>query len=202
MISCGRAKTLRIRQRILRKYSEVKKKHYCVRRGSWKSTGIFKYIFKGHCPDYAHARGTFIFFSLKRLVTILSLARPPGDLESLFHSPYCFCEGKLFSEVNLWHLPSPILHCDYWHIRPSQSFHVSRLPAMVLTSAHDSYPAFFLCASSWSLVFLFFCFLLVPKSLLCCSRGFGPVLVYVRSCLICSFTLFHLFTQRFYLRSF
>ena len=39
-------------------------------------------------------------------------------------------------------------------------------------------------ASSWSLIFLFFCFLLVPKSLLCCSRCFGPVLVYVRSSLI------------------
>ena len=23
---------------------------------TWKSTGIFKYIFKGQCPDYAHAR--------------------------------------------------------------------------------------------------------------------------------------------------
>ena len=74
---------------------------------------------------------------------------------------------------------------------------------MDLTSSRNSYPAFFLsffffqpCASRWSLGFLFFCFLLVPKSLLCCSRCFGPVLVYVRSCLICSFTLFHLFTRK------
>ena len=85
----------------------------------------------------------------------------------------------------------------------TESFHFSRLAAMDLTSSRYSYPVFFLsfflfqpCASSWSLVFLFFCFLLVPKSLLCCSRCFGPVLVYVRSCLICSFMLFHLFTRK------
>ena len=36
-------------------------------------------------------------------------------------------------------------------------------------------------ASRWFLVLLFFFFLLVPKSLLCCSRCFGPVLVYVQS---------------------
>ena len=172
---------------------------------AWKSTGILKYIFIGHCPDYAHARKTFL--SLKRLVTILSLARPPGDLESLFHSPYCFFEGKLFSEVNLWHLTYPPL----WllaHKAFAESFHFSRLAAMVLASLRPMIPilhSFFLFqpfASSWSLVFLFFCFLLVPKSLLCCSRCFGPVFVYVRSCLICSFTLFHLFTQRFHIHSF
>ena len=106
VISCGQAKTIRIRQRILRKYSEAKKKKTLLCQ-AWKSTGIFKYIFIGHCPDYAHARKTFL--SLKRLVTILSLARPPGDLESLFHLPYCFCEGKLLSEVNLWHLTYPPL---------------------------------------------------------------------------------------------
>ena len=186
MISCGRAKTIQIRRRILRKFSEVKKKTLLCQ--TWKSTGIFKYIFKRHCPDYAHARKTFFFF-LKRLVTILSLAPPPGDLESLFHSPYCFCEGKLFSAVNLWHLTYPPL----WllaHKAFAESFHFSRLAAMVLASLRPMIPillSFFIfqpCASSWSLVFLFFCFLLVPKSLLCCSRCFGPVLVYVRSCLI------------------
>ena len=42
VFSCGRAKTIRIRQRILRKYSEVRKNtHYCV----GQSTGLFKYIF-------------------------------------------------------------------------------------------------------------------------------------------------------------
>ena len=74
VFSCGRAKTIRIRQRILRKYSEVKKNTLLCQ--TWQSTGIFKYIFKGHCPDYAHARRTF-FFSSKRLLTILSLARRP-----------------------------------------------------------------------------------------------------------------------------
>ena len=107
----------------------------------------------------------------------MSLARPPGDLESLFHSPYCFCEGKLFSEVNLWHLTYPPL----WllaHKAFAESFHFSRLAAMVLASLRPMIPIlhyFFLfqpCASSWTLVFLFFCFLLVPKSLLCCSRCF------------------------------
>ena len=87
----------------------------------------------------------------------MSLARPPGDLESLFHSPYCFCEGKLFSEVNLWHLTSSILRCDYWHIIKAfaEFFHFSRLAAMVLTSSRDSYPAFFLSFSTVRLQLVF-----------------------------------------------
>ena len=67
VFSCGRAKTIRIRQRILRKYSEVKKNTHTLLCQTWQSTGIFKYIFKGHCPDYAHARRTFIFFLQKEL---------------------------------------------------------------------------------------------------------------------------------------
>ena len=95
--------------------------------------------------------------------------------------------------------------CDYWHIRPSQSLStflgwllwISLRPVIpILLSFFLSFYLFQPCASSWSLVFLFFCFLLVPKSLLCCSRCFGPVLVHVRSCLISSFTLFHLFTRK------
>ena len=84
----------------------------------------------------------------------MSLARPPGDLESLFHSPYCFCEGKLFSEVNLWHLTYPPL----WllaHKAFAESFHFSRLAAMVLTSSHDSYRAFFLSFSTVGLQLVF-----------------------------------------------
>ena len=170
-----------------------------------KHWNFYVYLLRDTVP-IMHTRER-LFFSLKRLVTILSLARPPGDLESLFHLPYCFCEGKLLSEVNLWHLTYPPL----WllaHKAFAESFHFSRLAAMVLASLRPMIPillSFFLfqpCAPSWSLVFLFFCFLLVPKSLLCCSRCFGPVLVYVRSCLICSFTLPHLFTKRFHLRSF
>ena len=126
--------------------------------------------------------GLFFFF-LKRL---LSLARPPDDLESLFHSPYSFCKVKLVSVDNLWHHTYPLrllLHKTH-----TESFHYSRLAALV-RPMHDSHPPFlyFLfqpCASRWSLVFLFFCFLLVPKSFLCCSRCFGSVLVYVRSSLI------------------
>ena len=52
-------------------------------------------------------------------------------------------------------------------------------------------------ASRWFLVLLFFFFLLVPKSLLCCSRCFGPVLVYVQSSSIYAASL--LFSQVSYL---
>ena len=66
VFSCGRAKTIRIRQRMLRKYSEVRKNTLLCH--TWQSTGIFKYIFKGHCRDYAHARRTFyLFFPQKDL---------------------------------------------------------------------------------------------------------------------------------------
>ena len=95
-----------------------------------KSTGICKYFLEVHCPDYAHAW---------RLVTILSLARPPGDLKSLFHLPCSFCNVKLVSEAYTCgtspHLTYPL--CDYWHRRPW-------LAAMILTSPYGSYPAFFL----------------------------------------------------------
>ena len=135
MISCGRAKTIPIRQRILRKYSKLKKKkHYCVRRG--KALEFLRVSLRDTVPimhmherllviscgraktipirqrilrKYSEVKKKKTFLSLKRLVTILSLARPPGDLESLFDSPYCFFEGKLFSEVDLWHLTYPPL---------------------------------------------------------------------------------------------
>ena len=80
--------------------------HYCVRHG--KALEFLSISLRDTVP-IMHTREGLLFFSSKRLVTILSLARPPGDLESLFNSPYCFCEGKLFSEVNLWHLTAPIL---------------------------------------------------------------------------------------------
>ena len=71
VFSCGRAKTIRIRQRILRKYSEVKKTHthYCVRHGkaleflsiSLRDTvpimhtreGLLFFFFKKTCHDFA-----------------------------------------------------------------------------------------------------------------------------------------------------
>ena len=45
----------------------LKKNTHTLLCQTWQSTGIFKYIFKGHCPDYAHARRTFIFFLHKDL---------------------------------------------------------------------------------------------------------------------------------------
>ena len=81
MFSCGRAKTIRIRQRILRKYSEVRKNtHYCV--GHGKALDFLSISLRDTVP-IMHTREERLFF---------------------FSSPYCFCEGKLFSEVNLWHL--------------------------------------------------------------------------------------------------
>ena len=113
-----------------------------------------------------------------------------------FSSPYCFCEGKLFSEVNLWHLTALSSLWLLAHKAFKESFHFSRLAAMDLTSSRNSYPAFFLS----------FFFSRAPPgglwtssssvSFWCPSRCFGPVLVYLRSCLIRSFTLFHLFTRK------
>ena len=81
MFSCGRAKTIRIRQRILRKYREVRKNtHYCV--GHGKALDFLSISLRDAVP-IMHTREERLFF---------------------FSSPYCFCEGKLFSEVNLWHL--------------------------------------------------------------------------------------------------
>ena len=114
-----------------------------------------------------------------------------------FSSPYYFCEDKLFSEVNLWHLTALSSLWLLAHKAFKESFHFSRLAAMDLTSSRNSYPAFFLS---------FFFFNRAPLgglwtsfssvSFWCPSRCFGPVLVYLRSCLIRSFTLFHLFTRK------
>ena len=54
-------------------------------------------------------------------------------------------------------------------------------------------------ASRCFLVLLFFFFLLVPKSLLCCSGCFAPVLVYVQSSSICPASLL---SHRFHICSF
>ena len=174
MFSCGRAKTIRIRQRILRKYSEVRKNtHYCV--GHGKALDFLSISLRDTVP-IMHTREERLFF---------------------FSSPYCFCEGKLFSEVNLWHLTALSSLWLLAHKAFKESFHFSRLAAMDLTSSRNSYPAFFLS---------FFFFNRAPPgdlwtssssvSFWCPSRCFGPVLVYLRSCLIRSFTLFHLFTRK------
>ena len=143
MFSCGWAKTIRIRQRILRKYSEVRKNtHYCV--GHGKALEFLSISLRDTVPIMHTREERLFFFSSKRLVTILSLARQPGDLKSLFNSPYCFCEGKLFWEVNLWHLTALSSLWLLAHKAFTESLHFSRLAAMDLTSSRNSYPAFFL----------------------------------------------------------
>ena len=63
VISYGRAKTIRIRQRILRKYSEVKKKkHYCVRRG--KALEFLSISLRDTVP-IVHTRERLFFFLRK-----------------------------------------------------------------------------------------------------------------------------------------
>ena len=118
-----------------------------------------------------------LFFFLKRLVTILSLARPPGTLKASYTRLTAFIKVNSSQRSTCGTSPAYPLR-DSWHISKAftGTFHFSRLVVMVLTSSY----AFFLSFSTVHLqvvsVFLFFCFLLVPKSWLCCSRCFGPVL--------------------------
>ena len=92
---------------------------------------------KNTVPIMRTREGLF-FFLLKRLDTILSLARPPDDLKSLFHSPYSFCKVKLVSEDNFWHFTYPLR--DSCHIRPTQSLSTSphRTPPGSLWSSSSS----------------------------------------------------------------
>ena len=71
-----------------------------------------------------------------------------------------------------------------WHIRPSESLHVSRLAATPPTIAIPILPSPFQPLTSRWLIFLSFFFPLVPKTLLCSSRCFDIVLVHVQSCSI------------------
>ena len=146
MFSSGRAKTIRIRQRILRKYSEVKKKTLLYQ--TWKSTGIFKYVsLRDTVPIMRKRKG--LFFFLKRLVTILSLARPPGTLKASYTRLTAFIKVKSSQRSTCGTSPAYPLR-DSWHISKAftGTFHFSRLVVMVLTSSHDSYPAFFLSFST------------------------------------------------------
>ena len=87
--------------------------------------------------------------------------------------------------------------CDYWHIRPSKSLSTF-LGWLLWISLRPVIPIL--------LSFFLFSFNRAPPgglwtssssvSFWCPSRCFGPVLVYLRSCLIRSFTLFHLFTRK------
>ena len=92
-----------------------------------------------------------------------------------------------------------------WHIRPSESLHVSRLTATVFTTPTIAIgpilPFPFQPFTSRWLIFLSFFFLLVPKSLLCSSRCFDLVLVHVQSCSIYAVSA-PLFTHSFHASAF
>ena len=65
VFSCGRAKTIRIRQRILRKYSEVRKNtHYCVIHG--KALEFLSISLRDTVAIMHTREGCFIFFFLKK----------------------------------------------------------------------------------------------------------------------------------------
>ena len=66
VFSCGRAKTIRIRQRILRKYSEVRKNtHYCV--GHGKALEFLSMSLRDTVPIVHKREERFFFFPQKDL---------------------------------------------------------------------------------------------------------------------------------------
>ena len=174
MFSCGRAKTIRIRQRILRKYSEVRKNtHYCV--GHGKALDFLSISLRDTVP-IMHTREERLFF-FPRLTAFVKVNSSQRSI----------CGTSQ-------HYPL----CDYWHIRPSKSLSTF-LGWLLWISLRPVIPILLS-------FFLFFFFNRAPPgdlwtssssvSFWCPSRCFGPVLVYLRSCLIRSFTLFHLFTRK------
>ena len=90
-----------------------------------------------------------LFFFLKILVTILSLARPPGTLKASYTRLTAFIKVNSSQRSTCGTSPAYPLR-DSWHISKAftGTFHFSRLVVMVLTSSHDSYPAFFLSFST------------------------------------------------------
>ena len=119
VFSCGRAKTIRIRQRILRKYSEVRKNtHYCV--GHGKALEFLSISLRDTVP-IMHTREERLFFfpqkdlsrfcrSLARLATLKASSTRLTAFVKVNSS-----EGSICGTSQ--HYPL----CDYWHIRPSQS---------------------------------------------------------------------------------
>ena len=93
-----------------------------------------------------------------------------------------------------------------WHIRPSESLHVSRLTATVFTTPTIAIgpilPFPFQPFTSRWLIFLSFFFLLVPKSLLCSSRCFDLVLVHVHAIMFNLRSSALLFTRSFHASAF
>ena len=119
MFSCGWAKTIRIRQRILRKYSEVRKNtHYCV--GHGKALEFLSISLRDTVP-IMHTREERLFFfpqkdlsrfcrSLGRLATLKASSTRLTAFVKVNSSQRSICGTSQ-------HYPL----CEYWHIRPSQS---------------------------------------------------------------------------------
>ena len=119
VFSCGWAKTIRIRQRILRKYSEVRKNtHYCV--GHGKALEFLSISLRDTVP-IMHTREERLFFfpqkdlsrfcrSLGRLATLKASSTRLTAFVKVNSSERSICGTSQ-------HYPL----CDYWHIRPSKS---------------------------------------------------------------------------------
>ena len=119
MFSCGWAKTIRIRQTILRKYSEVRKNtHYCV--GHGKALEFLSISLRDTVPIMHACEERLFFFpqkdlsrfcrSLGRLATLKASSTRLTAFVKVNSSQRSICGTSQ-------HYPL----CDYWHIRPSQS---------------------------------------------------------------------------------
>ena len=129
-------------------------------------------------------------FFWKRLVTILSLARPPGTLKASYTRLTAFIKVNSSQRSTCGTSPAYPLR-DSWHISKAftGTFHFSRLVVMVLTSSHDSYPAFFLSFSTVHLQVVFgLPLLLFPTGAQVMaalqSLFWSCIIVYIRSSLI------------------
>ena len=91
VISCGRAKTIPIRQRILRKYSKLKKKHYCVRRG--KALEFLRVSLRDTVP-IMHMHERLLVISCGRAKTIPIRQRILRKYSKLKKKHYCVRRGK------------------------------------------------------------------------------------------------------------
>lgn len=112
-------------------------------------------------PQFIQWRSYFVIY-ITQLLLIIIYIKDHFSFTSSHLSSLCLVAHKAFTD----------------------SLHLSQLAATIFASSHYHHPLlpfpFQLFVSRWFLVFLFF-FLLVLKLLLCCSRCFGPVSVYVQS---------------------
>ena len=86
----------------------------------------------------------------------MSLARPPGTLKASSTRLTAFVKVNSSQRSTCATSPAYPLR-DSWHISKAftETFHFSRLVVMVLTSSHDSYPAFYLSFSTVHLQVVF-----------------------------------------------